>query len=88
MSRQKARFMNQPQDTGAFTTVLGMIGGVMKAITVKPELMAISFGTLTNVMVYAAVSAGVGYVVKIILDKLADRINQKCDKILKSKDDE
>jgi hypothetical protein len=80
--------MNQPQDTGAFTTISGMIGGVMKAITVKPVLMAISFGTLTNVMVYAAASAAVGYVVKKVLDHLADRINAKCSQTLNSKDDE
>ena len=80
--------MNQPQDTGAFTTISGMIGGVMKAITVKPVLMAISFGTLTNVMVYAAASAAVGYVVKKVLDYLADCINAKCSQTLNSKDDE
>ena len=49
--------MSQTQETGAFTTVSGMIGGVMKAISVKPVMMAISFRTLTNVMVYAADSA-------------------------------
>lgn len=80
--------MSQTPDTGAFTTVSGMIGGVMKAITVKPAIMAITFGALTNVMVYAAASAAVGYVVKKVLDKLADRINEKFNQSLNSKDDE
>ena len=88
MSRQKARTMSQTQETGAFTTVSGMIGGVVKAISVKPVMMAISFGALTNVMVYAAASAAVGYVVKKGLDKLADRINKKCNQNQNSKDDE
>jgi len=80
--------MSQTQETGAFTTVSGMIGGVIKAISVKPVMMAITFGTLTNVMVYAAASAAVGYVVKKVLDHLADRINAKCSQTLNSKDDE
>jgi len=46
--------MNHPQDTGAFTTVSGMIGGVVKAISVKPVMMAITFSSLANVMIYAA----------------------------------
>jgi hypothetical protein len=56
--------MNNTLDTGAVTTVLGMIGGIVKAVSVKPVMMAITFGSLANVMVYAAASAGVGYVVK------------------------
>jgi hypothetical protein len=80
--------MNQPHDTGVFTTFSGMVGGVVKAISVKPVMMAITFGTLTNVMVYAAASAAVGYVVKKALDKLSDRINQKCTQNQNSKNDE
>ena len=56
LSLQKARFMNQPHDTGAFTTVSGMIGGVVKAISVKPVMMAITFDSLANVSVYATES--------------------------------
>jgi hypothetical protein len=48
--------MNHPQDTGAFTTVSGMIGGVVKAISVKPVMMAITFDSLANVSVYATES--------------------------------
>ena len=80
--------MNQPHDTGAFTTVSGMIGGVVKAISVKPGMMAITFGSLANVMIYAAASAGIGYIVKKALDKLADRINAKCNQNQNSQDDE
>lgn len=63
--------MHPTHDTGTFTTVSGMIGGVVKAVSAKPLLMAISFGTLTNVMFYAAASATVGYFVKLALDRLS-----------------
>lgn len=79
LSPQKARFMNHPQDTGAFTTVSGMIGSVVKAISVKPVMMAITFGSLANVMIYAAASAGISYIVKKALDKISERINPKCN---------
>ena len=80
--------MNHPQDTGAFTTVSGMIGGVVKAVSVKPVMMAITFGSLTNVMIYAAASAGIGYIVKKALDKISERINAKCNQNQSSKNDE
>lgn len=80
--------MNQPQVTGAFTTISGMIGGVMKAITEKPVLMTISLGTLSNVMFYAAASAAVGYVVKKVLDHITDHINSKCNQSQKTKGNE
>lgn len=69
--------MQPTQDTSAFTTVSGMVGGVVKAITVKPVLMAISFGTLSNVMFYAAASATVGYFVKLGLDRLSSKFKSK-----------
>lgn len=69
--------MHPTQDTSAFTTVSGMIGGVVKAISVKPVLMAISFGTLSNVMFYAAASATVGYFVKLSLDRLTSKVKSK-----------
>ena len=49
-----------------------MIGGILKAVSVKPVTMAFTFGSLANVMVYA--SALVGYVVKKVLDKLSAKI--------------
>ena len=80
--------MNQPHDTGIFTTFSGMIGGVVKAISVKPVMMAITLGSLTNVIIYAAASAGIGYIVKIILDKISERINAKFNQNQSSKNDE
>lgn len=80
--------MQHHTHTALFTTVSGVVGGVGKAISVKPVMMAISFGAFTNVMVYAAASAAVGYVVKKALDKLADRINAKCNQNQNSQDDE
>lgn len=77
MSPHKTRFMHPTHDTSAFTTVSGMVGGVVKAISAKPLLMAVSFGTLTNVMFYAAASATVGYFVKLGLDRLSDRFKSK-----------
>ncbi len=79
--------MNNTLDTGTVTTVLRMIGGIEKAVSVKPVIMAITFGSLANVMVYAAASAGVGYVVKKVLDKLSAKISEKYDQF-KSQDDE
>lgn len=70
--------MNDSFDTVAVTTVSGMIGGIVKAVSVKPVMMAITFGSLANVMVYAAASAGVGYGVKKVLDKLSAKISDKC----------
>ena len=69
--------MNQPHDTGAFTTVSGIIDGVVKVVSVKPLMMTITFGSLANVMVYAAASAGIGYIVKKALDKISEHINSK-----------
>jgi hypothetical protein len=88
LSRQKARFMNQPHDTGVFTTFSGMVGGVVKAISVKPVMMAITFGSLANVMIYAAASAGIGYIVKKALDKISERINSRFNQNQNSKTDE
>ena len=66
--------MNNSLEIGAVTTFAGMIGGIVKAVYVKPVMMAITFGSLANVMVYAAASARVGYVVKKVLVKLSAKI--------------
>ena len=73
-----ARLMNNLLDTGSVTTDSGMIGGIVKAYSLKPVMMAITFGSLANVMVYAAASAGVGYLVKKVLDELSTKISDKC----------
>ena len=70
--------MNNSLDTRAVSTVSGMIGSIVKAISAKPVMMAITFGSLANVMVYATASAGVGYVVKKVLDNRSAKISDKC----------
>ena len=80
--------MHPTHDTSAFTTVSGMVGGVVKAISAKPLLMAVSFGTLSNVMVYAAASAAIGYFVKLGLDRITSRFSKKSQNQDNSKVDE
>lgn len=55
----------------------GMVVGVVKAISTKPVLMAISFGILTNVMFNSAASAIVGYFVKCGPDRLSSTFKSK-----------
>ncbi len=50
--------------------------------------MAITFGSLANVMIYAAASAGIGYIVKKALDKISERINSRFNQNHNSKSDE
>lgn len=71
--------MHPTHDTGSFTTVSGIVGGVVKAISAKSVLMTISFGTLSNVLFYAAASATVGYFVKLGLDSLAAKFKSKAN---------
>jgi hypothetical protein len=46
-----------------FTPVSGVVGGVGKAISAKPLLLAITLPGLTTVIIYASESAVDGYVV-------------------------
>jgi hypothetical protein len=46
--------------TALFTTAVGVIGGVGKAISAKPILLAIKLPELSTVIVYAAASATAG----------------------------
>jgi hypothetical protein len=50
-------FMPHHSHTSIFTTVSGVVGGVGKAVTAKPLLMAITLPGLTTVVLYAAASA-------------------------------
>lgn len=68
--------MQHPTHTALFTTVSGVVGGVGKAITAKPLLLAITFHGLTTVIIYAAASAAAGYVVKKIMDAASRKLNQ------------
>ena len=56
--------MEQPTHNALFTTASGVVGGVGKAITAKPLLLAITLPGLSTVIIYAVVSAVAGYVVK------------------------
>ena len=69
--------MQHHTHTALFTTVSGVLGGVGKAISAKPLLLAITLSGLTTVIIYAAASAVVGYVVKKVLDTIWERINKK-----------
>jgi len=55
-------FMPHHSHTAIFTTVSGVVGGVGKAVTAKPLLLAITLPGLTTVVLYAAASATAGYV--------------------------
>ncbi len=69
-------FMQHHTHTALFTTASGVIGGVGKAISAKPLLLAITLPGLSTVIIYAAASAAAGYVVKRILDAAYKKLNQ------------
>jgi hypothetical protein len=69
-------FMPDPTHTALFTTVSGVVGGVGKAISAKPLLLAITLPGLSTVIIYAAASAAAGYVVKKIMDACSRKLNQ------------
>jgi hypothetical protein len=68
--------MQHHTHTALFTTVSGVVGGVGKAISAKPLLLAITLPGLTTVIIYAAASAAAGYVVKKIMDAASRKLNQ------------
>ena len=68
--------MQHHTHTALFTTASGVAGGVGKAITAKPLLLAITLPGLTTVIIYAAASAAAGYVVKKIMDAASRKLNQ------------
>ena len=55
--------MQDHTNTALFTNVSGVVGGVGKAISAKPLLLAITLPGLTTVIIYASESAVDGYVV-------------------------
>ena len=69
-------FMSEPTHTALFTTVSGVVGGVGKAISAKPLLLAITLPGLSTVVIYAAASAAAGYLVKRILDAASKKLNR------------
>jgi hypothetical protein len=68
--------MQHHTHTALFTTVSGVVGGVGKAISAKPLLLAITLPGLTTVIIYATASAFAGYVVKKVLDAASRKLNQ------------
>ena len=68
--------MSQEAHTAIFTTISGVIGGITKAVSAKPLLLAITFGGLSTVVIYAAASAAAGYVVKKLLDRLSNEVSK------------
>ncbi|MCF8284649.1 MAG: hypothetical protein K9I48_06700 [Sphingobacteriales bacterium] len=68
--------MQHHTHTALFTTVSGVVGGVGKAISAKPLLLAITVPGLSTVIIYAAASAATGYVVKKILDSISVRFKK------------
>jgi hypothetical protein len=79
--------MSQEAHTVIFTTLSGVIGGITKAVSAKPLLLAITFGGLSTVVIYAAASAAAGYLVKKILDRLSNEVSKQFEK-RKSDDNE
>ena len=69
-------FMQHHTHTALFTTASGVVGGVGKAISAKPLLLALTLPGLSPVVIYAAASAAAGYVVKRILDAASKKLNQ------------
>ncbi len=67
--------MSQEAHTVIFTTISGVIGGITKAVSAKPLLLAITFGGLSTVVIYAAASAAAGYLVKKLLDRLSKEVS-------------
>ena len=49
-------FMQHHTHTALFTTASGVVGGVGKAISAKPLLLAITLPGLSTVIIYAAAS--------------------------------
>jgi hypothetical protein len=68
--------MQHHTHTALFTTVSGVVGGVGKAISAKPLLLAITLPGITTVIIYATASAAAGYVVKKIMDAASRKLNQ------------
>ena len=68
MQKQTNFAMAQNQINAIVSTTSGVFGGMGKAFTGNLLLNAITFNSLTEVTVYAAVSAVVGYCVKLGID--------------------
>ena len=68
--------MSLSNQNSIITTVSGVFGGVGKAITSFQVLANISLQGIYEVAFYAAVSAIVGYGVKVIIDVIKKQIRK------------
>jgi hypothetical protein len=59
-------------------TTSGLCGGLGKALTAHLVFTNITFQGIIEVSIYAAISALVGYGVKVSIDKLRKLYNRKC----------
>jgi len=59
------------------TTSSGIIGGVAKAVTSGFTICSISLPHVIDVAVYAAISASVGYSIKLGFDELRKCVNKR-----------
>ena len=50
------------------TTASGMIGGISKAVSSNLNICSISYQNLIELILYASLSASIGYIVKLSLD--------------------
>ncbi len=62
--------MPQNEINSIVTTTSGVVGGLFKALSPHITIAAITFQSTCEVVFYAAVSALVGYGVKIGIDKV------------------
>jgi len=60
--------MSQNETNSIVSTASGMAGGMGKALSLNPLFATISMQAILEVALYAAVSALVGYGVKIMID--------------------
>lgn len=68
--------MSQNDQYSIVSTASGIFGGVGKALSSHHTLCNITFEGLTDVAFYAAVSAIVGYGMKILIDFLKNRFSK------------
>ena len=62
--------MTQNDQNSVITTASGICGGLGKAISSNVVLADITLGGIVEVAVYAAISAVVGYGVKVLIDRI------------------
>ena len=68
--------MSLSEQNSIITTVSGVFGGVGKAITSLQILTSITLQGISEVALYAAVSAIVGYGVKVLIDVIKKQIRK------------